>query len=160
MFQCITKAFVLLSIMLITMSGEAADKKPEKNRSNQSEYSVTVPLCSDGSLSEMKWRKGSPSLNQNAFLFDQQRGDEYWHAIINNTAKGTWRNFNNSDAKTAIRQLLGDDADQLSDLSVVQVTYHKEVATDGESAKLTFTSAKIYKKETAAIELLHEKVKS
>jgi hypothetical protein len=146
--------------MLITISGEAGNHELEESNANRSEYSITVPLCSDGSLSEMKWRKGSPSLNQNAFLFDQTRGDEYWHAIIDNTAKGTWSNFNNSDAKTAIRQLLGDDADQLSDLSVVQVTYDKEVAIDGESAILTFTSARIYKKETAAIKLLHEKVKS
>ncbi len=154
MLQHITKALLLFSIMLITTISEAATDEGLQDNIIKSEYSATVPICSNGSLSEMKWRKGSTSLNENAFLFDEKRGDTYWHGMINNTAKGTWSNFNNRDARTVIRKLLGDEASQLNDLSVVQVEYDKEVSPDGKSAKLTFKTAMVLKSETVAIELL------
>ncbi len=169
MSRHIAKAFLLLSIMLLTNNSEAADNdlvqelpiksgispyggdiprgeyKENKPINSSSELTVKVPIYNNGSLSEVTWRGDATTENLDAFLLDQKEGDGKWHGMINNTAKGTWSNFNNKEARMAIIQLLGSDAAKLSDLSVLQVEYDKNVSTDGKSATLTFKSARIIK---------------
>ncbi|MDR4498245.1 MAG: hypothetical protein MRK02_10050 [Candidatus Scalindua sp.] len=169
MSRHIAKAFLLLSIILLTSNSEAADNdlvqklpinsgispyggniprgeyKENKPINSFSELTVKVPVYKNGSLSEVRWQGNDTTENLDAFLSDQKEGDGKWHGIINNTAKGTWSNFNNEKARMAIIQLLDSDAARLSDLTVLQVEFDKDISADGKSAMLTFKSARIIK---------------
>ena len=171
MFRHIAKAFLLLSIMLLSSNSEAADNglvqklpiksgispyggeipreeyKENKLINSFSELTVKVPIYKNGSLSDVRWQRNATTENLDAFLSDQMEGDGKWHGMIDNTAKGTWSNFNNEKARMAIIHLLGSDAAQLSDLTVLQVEFDKDISTDGKSATLTFKSARIIKQD-------------
>ncbi|MCP5004778.1 MAG: hypothetical protein GY941_12685 [Planctomycetes bacterium] len=146
MLQYILKSLLLLSIMLIAINSEASANYDVEGYPMGSDCTVTVPVCRNGSLSEVMWKNDSQPLNREAFLLDQKRGDIYWHGMVDNIVKGTWRNFNNKEARAVIMRLLGDDASQLSDLSIVQVEYYRGISADRKSAELTFKSAKILEK--------------
>jgi len=168
MSRQIAKA-LLLSIMLLTRNSQAADEGlvhglpidsgisqyggdisrgecKEKNPINSfSELTVKVPIYKNGSLSQVRWQGNTATEDLDPFLSDQKEGDGKWHGMIDNTAKGTWSNFNNKEARMAIIQLLGSDAAKLSDFSVIQVEFDRNISTDGKSATLTFKSARIIK---------------
>ena len=179
MSRHIAKAFLLLlSIMLLASNSEAADKhlvqefsiesgiSPYGDESPRGEYkenilinssselTVKVPIYKNGSLSQVRWQGNTTTQDLDPFLSDQEEGDGRWHGMINNTAKGTWSNFNNKEARMAIIQLLGSDAAKLSDLSVLQVEFDKNISTDGKSATLTFKSARIIKQDLGGYQFI------